>query len=126
MKSIVRLSSALALVLAACSSGTAPQGALNGTWNTPTVPSGGGIEVQITTSGSSLTGSGTTYGLQHAVLATYSIKGTYKNAVITWTMTYQSGGSGKFRGNLVGSNTIQGTWTPPAPDSAYAVTLLRQ
>ncbi len=128
MRSILRSSPVLVtiLALAACISSAAPNGALNGTWDTPTNPAGSGIEVQIRSSGASVTGTGKTYAIQHVVKASYTIKGTYENAVIDWSMSYDAGGSGRFHGHLVGSNTIQGTWTPPAPDTAYSVTLLRQ
>ncbi len=125
MRSVARLSPVLALVFAACMTGTAPSGSLNGTWITPVNPAGSGIEVDIQSSGTSITGTGKRYAIQHVLQASYTIKGTYKNAVIDWSMSYDGGGSGKFHGRLVGTNTIQGTWTPPAPDTAYAVTLLR-
>ncbi len=113
------------LVLAACSSGVAPNGALDGTWQTANLTTDGGIEIDIKQRGTSVTGTGQTLDATQSVTASYTIRGSYQNAAINLSMSYTGGGSGKFTGRLIGTNVIQGTWTPPAPDTASVITLLR-
>ncbi len=114
MRALRGLSLLALIALAGCSTtGVAPEGALNGTWVTAPVPSGTGKSIDLRSSGTSVTGSGTDYGLQHAVIGTYTVSGTYKSASINLTMAYDDGSTATFSGHFVGTDTVQGTWSGP-------------
>ena len=123
MRALPRLCLVLLLAVAGCkTTAVAPEGALNGTWvwtNTTTLE---GKSLQLTSSGSSVTGTGQDLDAQHQVIGSYTISGTYKNAEITLSMSYQDGSSATFSGHFVGTDTVQGTWTGP---NGGQITLVR-
>lgn len=112
----MRVSSCLSLLLflgvAGCTSTTAPpQVALDGIWVTGPIPSGGGRSLDLRSSGTNITGSGTDYGLEHVVIGTYTITGTCEGVTVDLTMSYDDGSTATFVGHTVGTDTMQGTWS---------------
>jgi len=114
MKALSLLSLVFLLALAGCSTtAVAPEGALNGNWVTANVQAGAGKSLMLTSSGTSVSGTGQDFDAQHQVIGNYTITGTYKNSEINLSMSYDGGSSATFKGHFVGTDTMQGTWTGP-------------
>lgn len=126
MRALSLLSLVFILALAGCGTGdagpTVTEGALNGNWVTPSGSVGAGKSLVLTSSEGQVAGSGQDFDAQHHVIGNYMIVGTYDSAGINLSMSYDDGSSATFKGNLVGTTTLKGTWTGP---NGGQVTLVR-
>ena len=112
-------------LLTACSSPTAPGGALAGSWRTAPIPSGAGTGLSLQTSGTAVTGTFGIEGLMGVAKDSGTVSGEALNSSFGLTLTYASGGTGTFAGRLTRPDELQGTWRPPQA-AAYDVTFYRQ
>lgn len=107
------------IVLLAAAACTGPTGGLDGSWRTLPVPSGGGIELSLTTAGREVTGTGEEYGLMGRHLASIVITGQQLIGTFSLTVRRDSGSVATYIGNIEGANELDGTWTiagqPPNP-----------
>ncbi len=120
---------AVVLPLVACSqSGTSlvgPTGFLTGTWNTAPVPSGGAIVLALRSMGASVTGTDREYGLMGQPSSSGTISGQYSGRGFTLTVQYQGGGIATYVGHLVGTDTLDGTWTQQGPQVGVSLKFFR-
>jgi len=83
------------------------------TWHSPFVPSGGYIQLSLSTAGSQVSGSGSEYGLQTQLEGQVSIHGTWISNHLSLTITPQSGTvqPATYSAAVVGDSLLQGTWS---------------
>ena len=117
------------LPLLACTQSTAltgPTGLLTGTWNTAPVPSGGKVVLTLRSMGASVSGTDQEYGLMGQPASSGTISGQYSGGVFTLTVQYQGSGIATFVGHLVGTDTLDGTWTQQGPQAGVSLKFFRQ
>lgn len=83
---------------------------------------GAGKSLVLTSSQGEVAGTGQDFDDRHQIIGNYTIIGTYNSAGINLSMSYDDGSSATFQGQLVGTNTLKGTWTGP---NGGQVTLVR-
>jgi hypothetical protein len=105
---------------------TGPSGFLAGTWRTAPVPSGGGTVFILRAVSGSVSGTGQDYGLTGESEASSTVRGRYSGGAFQLTVEYQTGEIASYTGRLVDQDTLDGTWTPPAPQSAGPLRFFRQ
>jgi hypothetical protein len=104
---------------------TGPRGFLTGIWDSPPIPSGGAIVLTLRSTGGSVSGTDQEYGLMGVPASSGTISGLYSGGAFTLKVEYQGGGLATYVGHLVG-DTLDGTWTPPAPQVAGSLRFFRQ
>jgi hypothetical protein len=120
-------SSALVVSLVGCAaSSTDSIDFLLGTWHTPPVPSGGAVVLTLRSSGDSVSGEDHEFGIMGAPADSGTVSGHYADGVYTLRVVHAGGGIATYAGRLVGSDTLDGTWTPAAPHTAYSLRFFRQ
>ena len=105
---------------------TGPTGFLTGTWNTAPVPSGGAVVLSLRSMGASVSGTDQEYGLMGQPASSGTISGRYSGGVFTLTVQYQGGGIATYVGHLVGTDTLDGTWTQQGPQAGVSLKFSRQ
>ena len=125
-----RLSPIVLLPLLACTQSdtslTGLTGLLTGTWNTAPVPSGGAVVLTLRSMGASVTGTDQEYGLMGQPADSGTISGRYAGGVFTLTVQYHGDGIATYVGHLVGSDTLDGTWTQQGPQAGVSLKFFRQ
>ena len=111
--------------LAACGSPTGSTSLLAGSWRTVAIPSGSGIDLSLTTSGPQVVGTGHEYTLQY-LADTLTVQGRQTvHGGFRFDVTFGSGASATYTGQLVGQDQLDGTWTD-AGHSPYSLSFYRQ
>jgi hypothetical protein len=116
-------------LLACAQSGTSltgPSGLLTGTWNTAPVPSGGAVVLTLRSMGASVSGTDQEYGLMGQPASSGTISGQFSGGVFTLTVQYQGGGIATYVGHLIGTDTLDGTWTQQGPQAGVSLKFFRQ
>ena len=105
---------------------TGPRGFLTGTWNTAPVPSGGAVVLTLRSMGASVSGTDQEYGLMGQPASSGTISGQFSGGVFTLTVQYQGDGIATYVGHLVGTDTLDGTWTQQGPQVGVSLKFFRQ
>lgn len=126
---LVRLSLLLVLLaslgLSGCDSRTAPSAPLAGAWRTAPIPSGSGIDFSLAISGEIVSGTGYQYNLQF-LADSLEVTGVQQpGATFALTLTFGKGTVATYAGQMVGSNQLDGTWSPRG-QSSYRQVFYRQ
>ncbi|HEY3114228.1 MAG TPA: hypothetical protein VGJ62_11125 [Gemmatimonadaceae bacterium] len=119
------LISLASLGLSACSLRTAPSAPLAGAWRTAPIPSGSGIDLSLATSGDIVSGTGHQYNLQYLADSLEVTGRQQPGATFRLTLTFGSGTVATYTGQLVGSDELDGTWSPMG-QSSYRLVFYRQ
>jgi ABC-type phosphate transport system substrate-binding protein len=99
-------------VLAGCGSPTSHSSLLEGNWRTAPIPSGGSIAMTLSTTGPSVSGTGSSTGIgPNPVILPLTITGFYTFNTYLLTINYQDGRSATYSGGFDGSDKLTGTWT---------------
>jgi hypothetical protein len=126
---LARLSLLLVLVaslgLSACDSRTGPSAPLAGAWRTAPIPSGSGIDFSLAISGDIVSGTGHQYNLQFLADSLEVTGRQLPSATFRLTLTFGSGTVATYVGQMVGSDRLDGTWTPMG-QSSYRQVFYRQ
>jgi hypothetical protein len=126
MKVLFTVSVLVASLIGCAGSPTDPTVFLLGTWATPPVPSGGAVVLTLRSLGDSVSGEDHEFGIMGAPADSGTVSGHYANGAYTLQVVYAGGGIATYSGRLVGSDTLDGTWTPPAPSIAGSLRFFRQ
>jgi len=119
------LLSLASLGLSACNSGTGPTAPLAGAWRTAPIPSGSGIDLSLAISGNIVSGTGHQYNLQF-LADSLEVTGVQQpGATFALTLTFGKGTVATYAGQMVGSNQLDGTWSPRG-QSSYRQVFYRQ
>ena len=105
-----------------------PTATLSGVWYTAPIPSGAGIDLSLTTTGSAIvTGAGREYGLQSRFIDSLTVMGGREQvgAAFHLTLTFGSGSTAAYDGQMASENRLDGTWTA-AGQAPHPVMFYRQ
>jgi hypothetical protein len=113
-------------VLAGCSSPTSHSSLLEGSWRTAPIPSGSSIALTLSTTGPSVSGTGSSTGIgPNPVNTPLTVTGYYTYNTYLLTINYQDGRSATYSGGFAGNDKLSGTWTESG-QSASLVEFFRQ
>jgi hypothetical protein len=114
---VARLVSVAFLAFFAChapAAGPADSGAsLTGSWETGGVPSGALTSISLQASDGRVTGSGHHWGILRCLVDSFTVSGQYAagGGTFALTLSFSRGSTGTFLGQLLGTDSLQGTWT---------------
>lgn len=128
-RAILRVIVALAVVpvsVAGCASLFGPDHPLAGQWSTGPVPSGGGIEMDLSTSGNLVSGDGQTRGVgPNGAITPFTVQGSRSSDTFVLTLSFSSGSVVTYSATFTDGNTVAGPWEVAGQPAGF-VTLHRQ
>ena len=105
------LALACILAIAGCQDPSSPAPAV--IWRTCCIPSGGYTELDLSVTGSRVTGTGSYHGVQGVLEGLFTVTGTWSPSSINLTISPTSGQvqAARFDGSLVTATQLAGSWT---------------